>query len=346
MREILGFSLKDAIQFVYKKRQDPKELDFFSVGEWDQHRLIEVFHKVCETMAYVHSKQVIHRDLKPANIMLGQFGEVWIVDWGLVKRLDVEENPPTSPDKQSRSTNMNYQTQYGTIEGTPSYMSPEQARGDIYALNTRSDIYALGAILYECLCGKRAYKITEGKTILNAVQQGDYPSLTRTKENISVIGSSWNHPPIQLVDICEHAMEKNPEDRFTNAGELAHAIQDWLDGKHKEHKAQELLEEARISKSKAKERREQALLLLQETQNMRMRIPLTASVSDKLEMWNKEDQALILQKDAKKIEGTQEHLLMMALQFAPTYLQAHKQLVLLYKQEHQNAEWRGEQLEV
>ena len=164
-REIQGFSLKDAIQYVYKKNQGRKEIEFFSVGEWDQHRLIEVFHKVCETMAYAHSKKVIHRDLKPANIMLGQFGEVWIVDWGLVKRLDVEESLSTSPDRQSSPTNMNYQTQYGTIEGTPSYMSPEQARGEIDALNTRSDIYALGAILYECLCGQKAYKKRkEGKT--------------------------------------------------------------------------------------------------------------------------------------------------------------------------------------
>jgi serine/threonine protein kinase/formylglycine-generating enzyme required for sulfatase activity len=347
MREIQGFSLKDAIEYIYKDRKNKEKHEFFSTGEWDQHRLIEVFHKVCETMAYAHSKEVIHRDLKPANIMLGQFGEVWVVDWGLVKRLGAEEVSLESPKIQSSTPNLGYQTQYGTIEGTPPYMSPEQARGETNALNTRSDVYALGSILYECLCGNKAYKKKkDNDTILHAVQNGEYPSLIRTKETLSVIGSSWNHPPAKLVDICEQAMERLPEDRFIHAGEFAHSIQDWLDGKHKEQKAQELLEEARISKDKAKELRGKAEFLLQKTKQMRAIIPLTASISEKLEMWNKEDRALVLQKDAKKIEGTQEHLLMMALQFAPTYLQAHKQLIMLYQQEHQNAEWRGEQLEV
>ena len=329
MREIQGFSFKNAIKGVYYPNILTKSSSY-SFEDWDQHRLIEVFHKVCETMAYVHSKHVIHRDLKPSNIMLGEFGEVWVVDWGLVKRLGTEKRHFDRSD--INNPNGRYETQYGTIEGTPSYMSPEQSKGYIEILDARSDVYALGCMLYECLCGQKAYKEKDSHKVLQAVQKGDFSRLERRKEVIS-IGSSWSSPPIRLIDICEKAMAFSPEDRFADAGELADVIQDWLDGKHKEQKAQEIFTEALISRENAQKLRKEANILLDTVKKERKELSLRAPISEKLAVWAKEDQASILLKEAEKIEGKQEHLLMMALQFAPTYLQAHEQLLLFYQEE-------------
>ena len=110
-------------------------------------RLLEVFSKVCDAVAYAHSKKIIHRDLKPANIMIGEFGEVMVMDWGIAKILNQPENKTTTSNLRNSSSG----TQYGTVMGTPSFMAPEQAEGRLEEINEKTDIYSLGAILYNIL---------------------------------------------------------------------------------------------------------------------------------------------------------------------------------------------------
>ena len=117
--------------------------------------LIQTFHKVCETVAYAHSVDVIHRDLKPDNIMLGDFGEVLVVDWGIAKVLERHDKSIDTAEVQiQRSENSPLETRMGMIAGTPSYMSPEQAEGRVDLIGTATDIYSLGAILYQILSGR------------------------------------------------------------------------------------------------------------------------------------------------------------------------------------------------
>lgn len=130
--------------------------------------LIVTFESVCQTLAYAHSRGVLHRDLKPANIMVGAFDEVQVMDWGLAKVVlarDIEESRsvgvPTQTDEPSITTFRSHDAALrscdGSIVGTPAYMAPEQARGEIDAIDTRSDVFALGAILCEILTGAPPY---------------------------------------------------------------------------------------------------------------------------------------------------------------------------------------------
>jgi serine/threonine protein kinase/Flp pilus assembly protein TadD len=139
-----------------RERTDPAE---------DQPGILTIFAQVCQTMAYAHDRGVIHRDLKPANIMVGSFGEVQVMDWGLAKVLPEAGEPATAPPVEkpdtvittARRASGDGLTQTGSVIGTPAYMAPEQARGEIEGLDERCDVFALGSILCEILTGLPAF---------------------------------------------------------------------------------------------------------------------------------------------------------------------------------------------
>src|SRR5262249_1985133 len=139
----------------------------------DRPRLLHVFEQVCQTVAYTHSKGIIHRDLKPANVMVGAFGEVQVMDWGLAKVLgQPDRERPTatadagSPIRTLRSRSPGSETQAGRIMGTPAYMPPEQALGLVERLDRRSDVFGMGAILCEILTGLPPYVPPDGDAAL------------------------------------------------------------------------------------------------------------------------------------------------------------------------------------
>src|SRR5262249_45388024 len=121
-------------------------------------KLLTQFVAVCNAVAFAHSRGVIHRDLKPANVMLGDYGETLVVDWGLARLLAQEVDATAPPGwVRSPSGGSTTATEQGQVVGTPAYMPPEQARGHLERVGPRSDVFALGATLYQILTGQAPY---------------------------------------------------------------------------------------------------------------------------------------------------------------------------------------------
>ena len=213
MRFVRGINLQIALDDYHNDELEPaaKQLRF--------RQLLGRFIDVCNAIEYAHSRGVIHRDLKPGNIMLGDYGETLVVDWGLAKSLgdgfetDVSVAPPVSPTERASTT----RTQVGRVVGTPSYMSPEQAAGRLDALGPCSDIYSLGATLYHLLSGQVAFTGTE-EEVLGNVQMGRFAPPRAVNSTV----------PRALQAICLKAMARLPAHRYETAGELAEDIERYL----------------------------------------------------------------------------------------------------------------------
>lgn len=203
MRFIHGEELAAAIARYHAGLREPLEL----------RRLLARFTAACNAVAFAHSRGVIHRDLKPANIMLGEFGETLVVDWGLAKSLAPEGSSPTVPaPPHSDSAD---QTQ--GIAGTPAYMAPEQARGDWPAVGVQSDVYSLGATLYQLLCGKAPFS-GPALDVLEQVRRGQIEGPRAVQKGV----------PKPLDAIVRKAMSLVPERRYATALDLAADVEHWL----------------------------------------------------------------------------------------------------------------------
>jgi serine/threonine protein kinase len=238
MKMVKGKSLAQVLD---ELRQNPKTAE----KEYSLTRLLNVFVNVCNALAYAHSRGVIHRDLKPANIMLGDFGEVYLMDWGLAKVLrggpTMEVDSATAAVSQSANhhrslagsstieTSRQVQpdlTQEGAIVGTPVYMPPEQANGQVQAIDQRSDIYSLGAILYEILCWQPPVEKSGGYLdILIRVTQGE------------IVPPEQRHParasktPKELSAVAMKALAMQPAHRYPSVEALRRDIERFLEGR-------------------------------------------------------------------------------------------------------------------
>jgi eukaryotic-like serine/threonine-protein kinase len=191
--------------------------------------MLRLFQSVCGAVAFAHAHGVVHRDLKPDNIMVGPFGQALVMDWGVAKILDAaRESAPTLAPGEARAPGVpgpagepaTPATLPGALIGTPSWMSPEQARGDHAALDARTDVHALGAILYFLLAGRPPFT-------------GDSPAaiLERVREHrIEPPGRFAPGLPRALTSICARAMAREREDRYAGALELGDDVERYLDG--------------------------------------------------------------------------------------------------------------------
>ena len=243
MKQIRGREFTDLIQEVHQASTE--EMWRASPNGTTFRRLIQIFHTICETMAFSHSLGVIHRDLKPENVMIGDFGEVLVVDWGIAKVLGAAETFIEDFDDLVQ-TDHAMATRMGMVAGTPSYMSPEQAKGRIDLVSTPSDIYTLGAILYEILSGKPPYTGASALEIVEQVKEKRPVSLLLTAfegaaiediPSVEALDEAAGKIPLPLIDICEKAMKREIKDRYPSAAELAQDISDWLEGAQKRDKA-------------------------------------------------------------------------------------------------------------
>ncbi len=215
MRFIRGMNLQMALE-------DYHQLDVSAADrQLHFHKLLGRFIDVCYAMDYAHSRGVVHRDLKPGNIMLGDYGETLVVDWGLAKTLDEGfesqdelTSPVTTTERASSTT-----TQVGRVVGTPAYMSPEQAAGRLDAVGPHSDIYSLGATLYQLLTGQVAFSGKEDE-VLGNVQLGRFTKPRAVNQEASRA----------LEAICLKAMARLPNERYQSGRELAEDLERYLAG--------------------------------------------------------------------------------------------------------------------
>jgi tetratricopeptide (TPR) repeat protein len=212
MKLIKGSTLED----ILKQRPDPSA---------DRGRLLAIFEAVCQAVGYAHAHRVIHRDLKPSNVMVGAFGEVQVMDWGLAKVLG-EETPATVEvlaaeqtrawTKVSPTPDGGAQTQAGSLVGTPAFIAPEQAVGEIERVNERSDVFGLGALLAVILTGKPPYVGETCEAVRVQAVRG------KLDDCLARLDASGAEP--ELLALCKKCLAFEPADRPADAGAVAAAV--------------------------------------------------------------------------------------------------------------------------
>ncbi len=216
MRFIKGDSLQEAVARFHQAERPNRDPGERAV---ELRKLLGRFIDVCNAIAYAHSRGVLHRDLKPGNIMLGQYGETLVVDWGLAKPVErAEDVPSTERPLTPASVSGSAATQMGAVVGTPAYMSPEQAGGRLDQVGQASDVYSLGATLYCLLTNNPPFQGSDVTEVLLKVQRGDFPRPRQVKPEV----------PAALEAVCLKAMALEARNRYVSPRALADDVERWL----------------------------------------------------------------------------------------------------------------------
>ncbi len=304
------------------------------VAEWDQHRLLQAFAQICMAVDYAHSKGVIHRDLKPDNVMIGDFAEVLVMDWGIAK-LEGAAKVDSESAKLRLSELQGELTVDGSVVGTPGYMAPEQAAGQ--PIDARADVWALGAILYRMLTGQLTHRGETAFAVLVATCSADvvHPRERCPERNI----------PEDLADICARALCRDPEARYPSARALHDAIQRFMAGTEERERRQR---EADRVVSDAKESMWYLRMLSEERAELRAtlaaRPPLKGHepMAEKRSRWALEDRLEELSGARSQGFGTAESRFLRALELVPRHAEACAGLGEMYWSRYREARQANE----
>ncbi|MCB9675278.1 MAG: SUMF1/EgtB/PvdO family nonheme iron enzyme [Alphaproteobacteria bacterium] len=275
-------------------------------------RLVELVEGVARALAYAHSEGVVHRDVKPQNLMLGRFGDVRIMDFGVA--LDLR-----APDRDLDDA----------VVGTPLYMAPEQARGEVASCNAAIDVYALGVLLYEIVTGSLPYE-GGGIQVWHQIIEGPPPDpAERVVEG--------REAPPALLQLVRDAMRRDPAGR-PDALALADRLRSWLDGEERRQRALQILREAEPLAAEVGVLRARAAALDERARAMLAPLPTYAPLEDKEPAWALEAEARAVLLDVMRRETRYLQQLQAALEQDPDCDEAHRRLATHHRRSLEQAE--------
>jgi serine/threonine protein kinase len=243
MKFLRGHSLSHAIHAFHEKGEGTQDSastpkrparSRYAHGNSEFRQLIQVMVSVCKTINYAHIRGVIHRDIKPQNVMLGNYGETIVLDWGLAKAAGLQEVAAVSPEGRDPSQpeiieaiDADNITMDGAVMGTPAFMSPEQACGQHTILTHYIDVFSLGATLYQLLTGSPPYARDK-----NGTKDGNFADMLERAKHAAFLPPCTvsKSIPRALASICLKAMQLRPEDRYQTAQDMADDLERWLAG--------------------------------------------------------------------------------------------------------------------
>lgn len=316
MRRLAGRTMRDVLDL--RSRGAPEQ-----ARVWGRNRLLRAFVQLCGAVSYAHSQRVLHRDIKPENVVVGDFGEVQLLDWGVAARFEELLDPDFEREQ---------------VRGTPGYIAPEMLVGSARALPERADVYALGALLYELLTGSRPWADFDASDVLHKTVHEDPQPPSRR--------APWASIPPELEEVCLAALCRDPHERVASAEVLARRVEGALEG---EREAQRLQSEAdgKVLEADAwlqrhthlRERVEQAD---RAAEDHRAALAPWSRVEQKRRAWQAEDHAGALRLDLDDAFDSAHRTLLAAIERVPSHEGARRRLARLWLTRLQGDEARND----